>query len=246
LDQCVKRLIQVANDTHAVEVIVVNEGGETWQPPWHHDGCVFLYAISVKRPGRYFNKPILQNAGIEHSKGEVLTFLDADALVGENFFDAASLSLSRRLTKVCYRVRVLPESALGDLEDAAGKEAETIARWFDNWDSYAKAVEAYESPTCFKNKGGDPVFGNSQFSIARNKLGDLRFDARFESAGYEDLWMNREIAYRNGETYQALMVTDPDHAMFHIRNTREPDWCDPVANLNNTLIYERERRLKGG
>lgn len=230
---------------HRVELLIVHEGDEEWRTPRALNSFK-IRELWIPRPGKFFNKPVLQNAGIDAAEGEVLTFLDADALVGPFFFDAASLAATPRLTKVCYRVRLLPPTALDDLEAVDGNAHATIDAWFDKWDSYTPAVEAYGSPTDFVSKGGDPVYGNSQFSISRQQLGALRFDERFESAGYEDLWMNREIAFQHGAGYRALMITDPDHAMFHIRNEREPDWCEPVANLMNTLLYEKERERKGG
>lgn len=246
LNQCVRRLCHVAGGTHDLEIVVSNEDADDWEASYRAEG-VSVRVIHTPRRGKLFNKCVLLNAGIEAAGGEVLTFLDADALVGIDFFEAASLACSPRLTKVCYRVRVLPSSALALLEAGERNANQTIEGWFDNWESYTVGPEAYGTPSCFNGKeGGDPVYGNSQFSIARSALGSLRFDERYEGAGFEDIAFNRDIAFEYGERYIAAIMTDPDHAMFHIRNERESDWFTPESNLHNTVRYERERERKAG
>lgn len=169
-------------------------------------------------PVNPFNKPLLQNIGISWSRGEILTFLDADAIVPKRWFDCG-LSLlrlgSNAVTKLCYRVRSLPPEALGGLQDAGEARGELIDEWFDNYDVYPKAFEGYGEPHTNGDEG-TPVFGNSQFSILRKCLGTLRFNEEYRGRGYEDLWLNRELWRRDKENYRAEIVTAEDYALLHL------------------------------
>lgn len=192
--------------------------------------------IPAKRPGKFFNKPYLQNIGIEQSNGDVLTFLDVDCMVGDYFFDAAERALSPRITKVCYRVRPLAAEAL----DKAEADPKYLDRCFDAYDTFdPPRFEAYQMPNMNNQvRQAGPLFGNSQFSISREKLGDLRFDERFEGAGFEDIEFNKRIWEHYEDKYHATLVDDADHAILDIQNEREPDWHDPSRRALNEEMFE--------
>lgn len=176
-----------------------------------------------------FNKPLLQNLGIVYAENaDVLSFLDADAIVGPHWMDNAKRLLEDpSLTKLCYRVRYLPIGIEPD--------------WL-RYDEYPLAKEGYGRPEHFAFCEG-PIFGNSQFSIRREVLGETRFNTEYVGRGHEDLWMNRELWMRDPAAYRAEIVTDAAHAMFHIVNpVGGPDWFDSGINNMNARRYRRSWR----
>ena len=191
-------------------------------------------------PVSVFSKPRALNHAIEAAQGEVLTFLDADAIVGSRWLEGAEWLASDKgadTTRLCYRVRYLPESTA--LEWTPCPESEAVLadcfRRYDDGDLFPRAHEAYLDPevnaVCELQHGA--VFGNSQFSIRRETLGELRGDEGYTGAGFEDLEFIRAISRQAGEAYKGVIRTDPEEAMFHIRNTREPGWgCDFLNQAN--------------
>ena len=265
LEQCLWSIERSAREcgVEDYEVVVVDNRSRLTpvQGIPGHGLTVYFHDPAV--PIDPFNKPRLQNIGIERSAGEILTFLDADAIVPTRWFDCAAMLLrlgSHAVTKLCYRVRSLPPEALRGLQDASaiGDRLVLVDEWFDNYDAYPNPFEAYGKPhvnfdgkpepsrwkisQCqewlddhgYKHpesgdvndwraavrdapeKPGTPVFGNSQFSITRKCLGDLRFNEAYKGRGYEDLWLNRELWRRDKENYRAEIVTAPDYALLHL------------------------------
>jgi hypothetical protein len=172
------------------------------------------------------NKPYLQNIGIECAvthQAEVLSFLDADAIVGPRWMENVfRLRDDPTLTKLCYRVRYIKAGTPPD---------------FNNYESFPLATESYGRPEHNAFVKG-PIFGNSQFSIRRDVLRNTRFNEDYAGRGFEDLWMNRELWIRDPDVYRAEIVTDAAHAMYHIQNTLGgSDWFDVELNAFNARMY---------
>lgn len=214
-------------------------------PPVIHHPHEFI--IHVTQPEGPFNKPRLVNVGIEHSSGDVLTFLDADAIVGPQFMENPRRLLDDpTLTKLCYRVALLPVEETDPLSD----------RIFESWQDRPIAREFRGLPHIIDfSERRQPLFGNSQFSIRRDMLGDLRYDEGFVGRGYEDIHMNFVIWKQHGVNYRAEMVTDAPHAMFHIEapeHDQDPEWGPGILNDANKRRYmqawglhRRELRRQG-
>lgn len=240
LGRCVRSINRSARVCEAkkYEIIVVDNGTPELPFPAEPHTTV----IVDQSPMVVFNKPRCQNVGIDNSTGDVFSFLDADAIVGRRWMEGVQrLTDDPTLTKLCYRVRYLP--MLGD--DWACREDGPD---FDRYETYPLAHEGYGRPEHnFPCPG--PIFGNSQFSIRRDVLGDTRFNEEYAGRGFEDLWMNRELWMRNPDAYRAEIMTDAEHAMFHIQNAEPdgPDWRDMGLNRMHKNLYERswvgKRRL---
>jgi glycosyltransferase involved in cell wall biosynthesis len=192
---------------------------------------------------QYFNKPKLLNIGISHAAGDILTFLDADAIVAPRFMENAQRLVDNpALTKLCYRVRHL---AAGDVEPfrAASDPLSALQELFATYGDKRIRYEAYGRPDRGSwKKPRQPIFGNSQFSIRREVLGDLRYDERFAGRGYEDIYFNFLIWKTHYDTYNAEIVTDAEHAMYHVENPPSSNdaWGPAELNLLNERLYKRE------
>jgi len=241
------------------EILVVDQGSlEAPAPTPDMRATVISQAPEKPTPDgkRYFNKPRAQNEGIRQATGEILSFLDADAIVGERWMDCVD-SLRRlgprALTKLCYRVRYLPGICLEAVDEASPARRDEIVDgqegWFSRYDTYQRAIECYgevdkdphNNPSGRKWDGNgipeEPVFGNSQFSIPRTELGELRFDEKYVGRGFEDLSMNRAIFREKGAAYRAGIVTDPKHALLHIRNQSQGELWG--AGRQNSANFKR-------
>lgn len=191
---------------------------------------------------KWFQKNLLLNVGIEAAlldpppgspQTHTLTFLDADAVVGPRFLEAARRLLrAPDVIRLVYRVRRLPKEALswpvGDLIGA-----------FHCPEKYPIATEARGKPHRMVADDHEtlPLFGHSQFSITAANLGDLRFDEKYIGAGYEDVSFARDLWRRFGDKYKAELVADIEKSMFHVTTARESDWYSQTLNSRNYDLY---------
>ncbi len=219
------------------EILVVDNGSKNL--PWMPDG-VRLIADRSDMP--VFNKPHLLNLGIEQAQGNVLTFIDADALVGIDWMNNAQLLMYEpSITRLCYRVRTLPDTLIPALSDKARRD-EVIAYAFRHWFDHPIDHEAYGEPSA-TNKLEGAVFGNSQFSIRRDVLETVRCNEEYVGRGYEDLCFIRDIAYHVHPNYKGVLIEEADNAMFNIDNGNGgPDWWVPVFCDRNVKRYNASRR----
>lgn len=178
-----------------------------------------------------FNKAAALNEGINRAccgwvRPDVLTFMDADMLVGPRFLESQQrLMDDPGLTILCYRVR----------------NADTADVDWTRYDDYPKAFEAYGDPEHgAAHPDMRPIFGNSQFSIRREVLDDLRWDEGYAGRGFEDLDMTQQIWQRYGSAYRAEIMTDADHALLHVAHAYDPGWADRKLTTANLKRYKEK------
>lgn len=223
------------------------------------------WIVNCRDPYGVLNKNRLLNLGIEEAVGCILSFLDADMLVGRLWMGATrrALTSNRPPTRLAYRVRQLkiddnahqnPELVLGQLKDqrfSSPEEKEAfLDGWFAEYERFTRGFEAYGRPDAgWHPITGDPridwpVFGNSQFSIRRDVLGDLRFDESFSGAGYEDIHMAWAIQEQAGQDYRGEILTGSEYALFHIWHGPRVEtdlsfWAPGGVSDRNRERYER-------
>lgn len=214
--------------------------------------------VAIHTPDNGFNKCRALNHGLDVARGSTITFLDADAIVGPLWLEGVRhLDEDPAIVRLCYRVHQLPETSMDLLARDWDTSIATGFRKFNNGE-FNLAFEAYYQPNNkYRGKGpawpdlpearGPHVFGNSQFSMRREDIGDLRFEAAlFPQAGHEDLDFIAQVHAKFGDRYDALILRDGPHAMFHIEGcpvpgrVAEPDWYDPaIANAQERLYVGR-------
>lgn len=215
-------------DVKDYEILVVDNGSAVW-PPTRRAVRVVLDGSEMP----VFNKPILLNHGVAEAQGDVLSFLDADSIVGRQWMACPQLLFDDPLlTKICYRVRKAPEHRLIPLKLAE--------QTFGQYEQQAWGFEARVRPED-NHTEGEPLFGNSQFSIRRDVLGDLRWNEAFVGGAYEDIWMNRELWRRQGEHYKVFMPPEPERSILQVQHERKDqgeDWCtDKIIEANANLYF---------
>ena len=199
--------------------------------------------------GSVFNKSILYNRGIAKAHGDVISFIDADMLVGPRWMEGvAKLVEDPRIVRLCYRVRRLSRGRTEELFGKGDDEAAFIQALFHVYDHFELASEAYRAPDrCRPGEAvgwAHEVYGNSQFSITREKLADIRYDERYEGKGREDWEIARQMQRRYGTEYRGFIWTDAEHAMFHVwhdYNACLATWADPKFAKRHSELWEEDK-----
>jgi glycosyltransferase involved in cell wall biosynthesis len=229
------------------EVIVANNGVLDDDLPITEFNNVRVVQDDCDMP--VFNKSKLLNLGIEDAYGDVLTFLDCDAIVGEHWLGSDVAMSLRAPTRLCYRVKYYPDKIGSQkdqnaLEEAAlceiyeNKPIEAAFHWlFDKWNDLDQAWEGHGHPGINGKRGGKTIHGNSQFSITRENLGDLRFDERYCGKGMEDLDFNQQIFEKFGKNYSGYLDTRSDYGIIHLRHPYESDWKGGLPLKNSMELY---------
>ena len=214
------------------EVVIAHAGRHaeisTGIPQWGFIGELVCH----EAPMPVFNKSKLLNLGIEAAEGDVLTFLDADMIVGPRWLEGVDLLgrdllTERRLSRLCYRVRNAPPG-VAPADEMFAEPA---------WSRLERGYEAYGNPGFNATAGQEPPnqepWGNSQFSIPREVLGDLRFDEGYEGRGFEDLDFLYRLWGRDKRGYHAALLTDGPHALLHQAHGHAADWkTDEIVSRN--------------
>jgi glycosyltransferase involved in cell wall biosynthesis len=214
--------------------IVIVDNSRTALPDSTRGGHVRV--VHDHQCGRLYNKSIALNLGISNSTGDVLTFLDIDAIVGNCFLESAELLLDPDYDRVCYRVRTIDEFAkeLSDIDTLLAGNCDSLPIAFE---AYGRWDHSTKNPTV-----GLQPWGNSQFSIRRNALGDLRYDAAYQGHGYEDLDMNMRLWAKFGDNYRGHIFTDINHSMLHVESEQtDPTWNDAEAKEQSMIHYRNKR-----
>jgi glycosyltransferase involved in cell wall biosynthesis len=90
------------------------------------------------------------------------------------------------------------------------------------WIHYIEGDRQVRQPVKGWAKGA--IFGNSQWSIRRDALGDIRGDERYEGRGFEDIEIIERIRQRCGDKYVGYIRYDADCNLFHVGHPYAADW----------------------
>ena len=195
-----------------------------------------------------YHKTAALNTAMDCARGDVFSFLDADAVVGPRWMENVKrLEQDDTLTKLAYRVKYATFTRWDS--DSTTK----TWQWaFENWDDLAGCPVVFEAYGQADNdwaerirKGETPVgprYGNSQFSIRRDKLYGLRFDERYIGRGFDDIHFNRAIAEYHGVAYRCEIVTDGPRALFHIKHPQSPGFEAGDWNRRNERLYRNQSK----
>ena len=209
------------------------------EPPWETASPV-VRVVRQAQDGPYC-KSRAYNHGLDATDSEVVTFLDVDAIVGSRFLLGTCVLLDHSIIRACYRVRKLPPCEVEGISLSANRD-DYVAGLFEKYGEYPMAYEAYDHHDLNRPSKGKP-WGNSQFSIRRRALGDLRFDEAYAGRGQEDLDMNMQIEAAYRDKYQGFLWKDADHAMFHLDRDADVDplWIDRKLLAKNASHYVKRR-----
>ncbi|KKO03611.1 hypothetical protein LCGC14_0095380 [marine sediment metagenome] len=199
---------------------------------------------------------------------DVLTFLDCDAIVGPEWMLGARALSDRRITRLCYRVRYLNSGVGQGLLTQWPLERERIDDLFSRYNEHRLGYEAYgdadrnhpsrrggrgrtsdywrgrlrDNGSSALTDGEDNPHGNSQFSIRRDALGDIRYDEAYVGRGFGDLDINRRIAAAHGENYRGAIDYRPARCLLHLTHSYLADWRTSQSHQKNRLRYRQLKR----
>lgn len=230
--------------------VVVIENGSLIQPPIGPRETLLVDYCEMP----VFNKSRLYNLGIGAARGDVLTFLDADALVGPRWMEGVLVLAESAIVRLCYRVRYLPKEVMARLEHGAEHEIERLFADYDavgdhrdhrgGW-KYRLAFEAWRHHDRNHYEPDYQPFGNGLFSITRENLGDLRCDEGYVGKGGEDLDIALRLEHKFKGRYQGFLSPDPQHNLFCFEHPHDPEsWGSAkYQRANNRRYIERKHQL---
>ncbi len=216
------------------EIVIVDNGSD--HPP-EPGGPVRVVHDTTDMP--VFSRAILNNRGIDAAgtvdrdgrprpprPDDVLTFQDADALVGTKWMLGAERLADQALTKVCYRVRKIRQETAEVLSSLWPPPDGLIKQLFRSWEIFSVMAETLGDGTArvYPASTAGRVYGNSMFSIRRGALGDVRYDEGFVGYGSEDLDLNRRIVRAHGQSYRAALDVSPEFGHFLLMHDYEPEY----------------------
>lgn len=164
--------LSVQSYTNTVEIIVVDDGSSTFEPDGWKDLCHPLKLCVVRLPTNR-GRASARNAGIKHSQGELLVFLDGDMTVAQGFLKAHAEMATQKPISV----------GIGNIRFSSAVRSDAMTRYMESRGVGQNRQE--EVPfKCF-------VTGNS--SLPRSLLVKAGcFDENFTAYGGEDL----ELGFR--------------------------------------------------
>jgi glycosyltransferase involved in cell wall biosynthesis len=209
------------------EVIVADAGSDT--PP-DLSACARARLVEAPRT-KLFNKPVALNAGMDAAAGDIVTFLDADAIVGPEFMRGPDLG--GEVCRWCYRVWYT---------DVPPGDAEAWKLLFARTDKLTRGYEARCTPESGWHSNSShavPLFGNSQASMRAADLKGLglRHNEAYAGRGFEDLEFMRHVWFAFGASYRAGMHAEPERNLVMLRHRYEADWSAPSAASANFRRY---------
>jgi len=202
--------------------------------------CIPGRIVAWSAPMPIFNKARMLNLGYYHAHGDLVTFLDADAILGPRFLNAAGMLLDDPgLVRVCYRVHHLPADWTWD-----GDPRELLAL-FTAYDSFPRGYFGRGTP--WRNHPPlktevDRVFGNSQGTVRRKDLGDIIHEEAYQGRGFEDLHFLMDLWDHYGDRYRGAAPDDPAANLLLVRHRYRADWDCPESMTQNLAIF-RARKL---
>jgi hypothetical protein len=123
--------------------------------------------------------------------------------------------------------------------DAKGADGKS-ALWCRGYEARRTPDEGWPA----EDSTAEPAFGNSQFSIRRETLGDLRFDEQYVGRGFEDLDMIQQIWQRHKDHYCGHIFTDSDHALLHVLHEYTRNWLTVEATAAACNRYRAKWQVR--
>ena len=170
---------------------------------------------------------------------DVLTILDADAVVGPRWFEGARQLRRTSLVRVCYRVRCLTPAAQRVFASSWPPPTGLVDRLFASAHLFPPVPDTFGSGEIAALTGSaiGRIYGNSQLSIRRGALGNLRFDESFVGWGSEDLDFNRRLVAHHGPDYRALLDTRGNRSIFFLPHPYDLTWRNNAQASANYTRY---------
>jgi len=204
-----------------------------------------LRLLADPNPAHPFNKPAVLGLAIDAARGDLITFLDCDMLVGRRWIaQAARLTADPTLSRIPYRVRAL------DKEEVAGLLAlppgPSLTAAADELFQPARYAALDPVSDRYREHGLNRVepdyldrcYGNSQGTMRREVFEHIRPDQSYPGRGFEDIEFLRQIENHFGQSYRGQINPDPAANLVHLGHDRDPaDWADPAYAAANRARY---------